>query len=115
MLIYQGTELWDFSLVDPDNRRPVDFGIRKLYLSEIQSQPHNLSFILSMVNKSHNGMIKMCIQVNLCSLSVDIMYKLLHLRKNFPDLFKYGSYAPLHAEGPLRDHIIAFSREYLCV
>jgi len=103
--IYQGCELWDFSLVDPDNRRPVNFGIRKQYLQEIQNgitQGKNvIKFVQSLVDNSDDGRIKMY-----------IIHQLLHLRKNFPELFKQGNYIPLKITGNKSNHVIAFRREY---
>jgi (1->4)-alpha-D-glucan 1-alpha-D-glucosylmutase len=84
--LFQGTELWDFSLVDPDNRRPVDFSLREKLLGTASWQ---------------NGAIKQALIV-----------QALGLRQALPDLFANGSYEPLTARGPLADHVVAFVRRH---
>src|SRR4029079_2148292 len=88
---YQGTELWDLSLVDPDNRRPVDFSTRSELLKEGESDWKDLA------SAWPNGQIKF-----------ELMRKLLKLRRELPDLFLQGNYQPLENAGPHRSHIIAF-------
>src|SRR6478609_10339669 len=78
--VYQGTELWDDSLVDPDNRRPVDYGARREALSA----------------SNHPKM--------------RIVATALRLRREKPDVFTAGSYTPLLAEGPAASHLVAFAR-----
>lgn len=100
---YQGNELWDYSLVDPDNRRPVDFHKRETLLMKIQTQslesnPSN--FIKEMLDHPEDGRIKLF-----------LTSKGLHLRKQHPDLFISGNYQPLSVVGPAKDHVIAFLRE----
>jgi (1->4)-alpha-D-glucan 1-alpha-D-glucosylmutase len=89
---YQGTEFWDFSLVDPDNRRPVDFGVRMEALSSEEE-------ITDLARHWQNGRIKQA-----------IIRRSLAFRHAFPTLFSRGHYLPLSAEGPASDHIIAFAR-----
>jgi (1->4)-alpha-D-glucan 1-alpha-D-glucosylmutase len=93
--IYQGTELWDFSLVDPDNRRPVDFTLRKQILEEVQTENADTLF-----KTWQDGRIKML-----------ITSRLLHLRQIAPALFETGSYYSFYANGELADCCVAFSRE----
>jgi (1->4)-alpha-D-glucan 1-alpha-D-glucosylmutase len=93
--IYQGTELWDFSLVDPDNRRPVDFRLRKQLLEEVQNESADTLF-----KTWQDGRIKML-----------ITSRLLHLRRIAPALFETGSYYSFYANGELADCCVAFSRE----
>ena len=85
---YQGTELWDFSLVDPDNRRPVDYELRKKLL------------------KSQNDFLK-----NLPDgrAKLHVIRKGLEVRKKFPALFHGAKYTPLHADAGREENIIAFS------
>lgn len=83
---YQGTEFWDFSLVDPDNRRPVDYDARRQMAEPRQSW--------------RDGRAKQ-----------DTIRKILSFRKQNPDLFRRGGYTPLTIEGPLGQHIVAFARE----
>jgi (1->4)-alpha-D-glucan 1-alpha-D-glucosylmutase len=84
--LFQGTELWDFSLVDPDNRRPVDFALREKLLGTATWR---------------DGALKQALIV-----------QALGLRKAMPDLFAKGSYEPIVAEGPLADHVVAFLRRH---
>jgi len=98
---YQGSELWNFSLVDPDNRRPVDYELRKQYLSEIQEGfEHDPQHLLETVLKDPaSGKCKMA-----------IIQKVLEERKNHAQLFQKGDYIPLKINGELRDHVFAFAR-----
>jgi (1->4)-alpha-D-glucan 1-alpha-D-glucosylmutase len=93
--IYQGAELWDFSLVDPDNRRPVDFTLRKQLLEEIQNENADTLF-----KTWQDGRVKM-----------SVTSALLHLRQSAPALFESGSYHSFYANGELADCCVAFSRE----
>ncbi|QHC36567.1 malto-oligosyltrehalose synthase [Komagataeibacter xylinus] len=92
--LYQGCDLWDFSLVDPDNRRPVDFGLRHALLE------HTNSFDVSAATW-RTGQVKL-----------DLIRRILSFRARYPDLFAKGSYQPLEAEGADRDHAIAFLRQH---
>ena len=104
--IYQGQELWDFSLVDPDNRRPVDFDMRQQFLDSMLSQQHRndgnaLASIHEMLRNYQDGRIKLW-----------LTQKLLRLRQNHPALFRNGSYVPLAAQGSRRDHVVAYARKH---
>jgi (1->4)-alpha-D-glucan 1-alpha-D-glucosylmutase len=92
---YQGTELWDLSLVDPDNRRPVEFELRRRMLGEPPADWTQLT--------SHwrDGRIKLA-----------LTQRLLALRGEFADVFQRGAYEPLLATGPHADHVIAFARSF---
>jgi (1->4)-alpha-D-glucan 1-alpha-D-glucosylmutase len=92
---YQGTELWDLSLVDPDNRRPVDFSRRGELLKASESDWPKLASTWS------SGQIKF-----------ELMRRLLNLRREWPDLFQRGNYRPLEAAGVHGSHVIAFAREW---
>ena len=92
---YQGTESWDTSLVDPDNRRPVDFKARAAALEEFATGPRWDDLIAH----AADGRIKLA-----------WTHHLLTLRKAHPDLFTNGNYLPLEVTGPHRDHVIAFAR-----
>ena len=85
---YQGTELWDFSLVDPDNRRPVDYALRRKILNSDKDLLKNLS----------DGRAKMY-----------VIRKGLEVRKKFPALFHGATYTPLYADAGREENIIAFS------
>jgi (1->4)-alpha-D-glucan 1-alpha-D-glucosylmutase len=87
--IYQGTELWDFSLVDPDNRRPVDYDLRR-----------------EMVARFGEGLVPDLDVSGATKLFV--VRRALTLRRDRPELFR--GYRPLHAEGPAAVHALAFAR-----
>jgi (1->4)-alpha-D-glucan 1-alpha-D-glucosylmutase len=92
--IYQGTEFWDLSLVDPDNRRPLDFSARTAALAEIASaDPKNL------LADWRSGRIK-----------VRLMQAGLTLRRDHAALFAEGEYLPLATAGAEADHLVGFAR-----
>ncbi|MDQ3645738.1 MAG: malto-oligosyltrehalose synthase, partial [Actinomycetota bacterium] len=93
--IYQGTELWDLSLVDPDNRRPVDYSARRALLGELPGlSPEEIW------RSAATGLPKL-----------HVTQRALHLRRERPHAFgPVGDYVPLYASGARRDHVIAFSR-----
>jgi (1->4)-alpha-D-glucan 1-alpha-D-glucosylmutase len=93
--IYQGTELWDLSLVDPDNRRPVDFSLRRRLLNEsVRLSPEEL------LARMDEGLPKLW-----------IIRQTLHLRQRHPELFgPEAQYRPLYAWGAKDDHVVAFLR-----
>jgi (1->4)-alpha-D-glucan 1-alpha-D-glucosylmutase len=91
---YQGTEFWDLSLVDPDNRRPVDFAGRAGLLASMESPDWE-----SLVQHWADGRIKFA-----------LIRHLLKLRTELANVFTYGDYQPLQVSGPHSGHIIAFTR-----
>jgi (1->4)-alpha-D-glucan 1-alpha-D-glucosylmutase len=95
--IYQGAELWDFSLVDPDNRRPVDFALRY----ELLDRPAGPEDLPEMMENWQDGRIKLF-----------VLSALIRLRREYPDLFAFGSYAALNATGSAADRICAFARTW---
>jgi len=100
--IYQGTELWDFSLVDPDNRRPVDYIDRQQILGSIAgwSNPSDALSIGRLLETPEDGRLKLY-----------VIWKTLCLRKHQTDLFQRGEYLPLAVEGGKADHVVAFARK----
>ncbi|MDM7912885.1 MAG: malto-oligosyltrehalose synthase [Methanotrichaceae archaeon] len=98
---YQGTELWDYSFVDPDNRRPVDFERRKSYLEEIMRREEKglLRLIEALLEKKEDGRIKLF-----------LIHRALLARGENADLFRLGHYLPLKAEGTHKEKIMAFAR-----
>lgn len=93
--IYQGTELWDLSFVDPDNRRPVDFGLRRRFQEEMQKKMD----WPSLASTWSDGRIKFA-----------LLQRLLRIRQAYADLFKNGDYHPLEVSGQKSDVAFAFSR-----
>jgi len=100
---YQGTELWDFSLVDPDNRRPVDYTSRQETLSELQStssDPARMKKLArDLLTSREDGRIKMY-----------ITSRVLRCRREHPGLFANGKYVPLKSSGAKAEHLFAFAR-----
>jgi isoamylase len=95
---YQGGELWNQSLVDPDNRRPVDYELRRRYLSELRSQKLAPKALIGNLLESYaDGRIKQY-----------VLHALLKLRKSLPDLFAQGDYIPLDGG----EHVVAFARAF---
>jgi (1->4)-alpha-D-glucan 1-alpha-D-glucosylmutase len=104
--VYQGCELGAFALVDPDNRRPVDFEYRHGLLGRLDEMagPHDAS--------GPEGDISGTIDLDAAKLL--ICSRVLRLRRQHPDWFA-GSYAPVTARGPAAEHAFAFSRSGECV
>ena len=98
---YQGTELWDFSLVDPDNRRPVDYAKRRAMLDGLQARAakglHEL--LRDLLASWEDGRVKLY-----------VTWRLLTLRQKNSDLFLEGDYLPLEVVGKKKDHAVAFQR-----
>jgi (1->4)-alpha-D-glucan 1-alpha-D-glucosylmutase len=92
---YRGTEFWDLSLTDPDNRRPVDFSLRMDALRDLQGQPN----VQELLNHWPDGRLKMY-----------LTQKLLHFRREHSELFLQGEYIPLRVKGALSNHVVAFAR-----
>jgi (1->4)-alpha-D-glucan 1-alpha-D-glucosylmutase len=97
--IYQGTELWDLSLVDPDNRRPVDYERRSTLLDEMLATSPNRDLASELLADLPTGRIKLYLTAR----------TLAHRAAN-PELYARGSYEPLQTRGPLANNIIAFRR-----
>ncbi|MBR0714807.1 malto-oligosyltrehalose synthase [Bradyrhizobium liaoningense] len=93
---YQGTEFWDLSLVDPDNRRPVDFAARGKMLGALERPDWN-----DLIRNAPDGRLKLAWTRHL-----------LALRANLGDVFALGDYQPLEVSGPHSDHVIAFARRH---
>jgi (1->4)-alpha-D-glucan 1-alpha-D-glucosylmutase len=94
--IYQGNEIWDFSLVDPDNRRPVDYGRRRELLASLERvSPEEL------LREWPDGRIKMM-----------LTQRLLRFRREQASLFQRGKYLPLTVTGEFAACCVAFAREH---
>jgi (1->4)-alpha-D-glucan 1-alpha-D-glucosylmutase len=92
----QGTEFWDLSLVDPDNRRPVDFAERASVLATVEAPDWD-----RLVQNWPDGHLKLAWTRHL-----------LKLRNELADVFTHGDYQPLEVTGPHHDHVIAFARRH---
>jgi (1->4)-alpha-D-glucan 1-alpha-D-glucosylmutase len=93
---YQGSELWDLHLVDPDNRAPVDYDVRRAMLAELEA---GMS-IEEILKKTESGMPKLW-----------VVHCALELRRKKPEWFGEGAaYIPLPAEGSKKDHAVAYLR-----
>jgi (1->4)-alpha-D-glucan 1-alpha-D-glucosylmutase len=100
---YQGTELWDLSLVDPDNRRAVNYARRREVLrsvkEEFAEEKRRAEFLRELMERKEDGRIKML-----------VTWRGLQLRKEYPRLFSAGEYAALSAEGERAENLFAFLR-----
>lgn len=92
--IYQGTELWDLSLVDPDNRRAVDYDLRMKILE--QEQPLD-----KLINTYQSGEVKMA-----------LLRQLLQIRNQYTELLTEGEYVPIYISGKYNNHVLAFMRKH---
>jgi (1->4)-alpha-D-glucan 1-alpha-D-glucosylmutase len=101
---YQGTEFWDDSLVDPDNRREVDYRWRTESLASLNSSAAG--------GQGENLVRKLCETRRDGRIKQYILWRLLNLRRQNPELFLDGNYRPLEAEGKMQEHVIAFTRAY---
>ena len=100
--IYQGNEVWNLSLVDPDNRRPVDF-------EQIQQAFANIQTSCSEPDASPSRLLKTPEDDR---FKLYVTWKTLSLRKQRPDLFQAGEYIPVVAAGTKANHVVAFMRKY---
>jgi (1->4)-alpha-D-glucan 1-alpha-D-glucosylmutase len=104
--IYQGNEIWDFSLVDPDNRRPVDYDLRARLLKSLRREidrragPGRLAELTrELLGSYEDGRVKLY-----------LTHRALDFRGRQPELFGRGSYEPLTADGSRADNVCAFAR-----
>jgi (1->4)-alpha-D-glucan 1-alpha-D-glucosylmutase len=98
---YQGSELWDLNLVDPDNRRPVDYEKRERLLGELKQREESglLSLIEELFSDKESGLVKLF-----------TIKRALDARGKHKDLFDGGDYVPLKVSGSLANHVLAFAR-----
>jgi (1->4)-alpha-D-glucan 1-alpha-D-glucosylmutase len=100
--VYRGCEFWDFSLVDPDNRRPVDYETRQQALAELLSYDDRAKangFFGNLLENFQDSRVKLFTTV-----------RALRFRRDNPELFRHSEYIPLFVNGPLREHLVAFAR-----
>ena len=93
--LYRGANVWDFSLADPDNRRPVDFSSRIEMLEELKKHANPPELLKSWAD----GRLKLY-----------VMWRSLNFRREYSDLFVHGEYIPLRVVGPRANHVVAFAR-----
>ncbi|TVS13720.1 MAG: hypothetical protein EA424_21105 [Planctomycetaceae bacterium] len=102
--IYQGQELWDFSLVDPDNRRPVDFEYRRQVLQELETR----------IESGDAALQELASQLGTAPrdprLKFFVTWRTLQCRQMHEALFQQGRYVPLEIEGDRAQHLCAFAR-----
>jgi (1->4)-alpha-D-glucan 1-alpha-D-glucosylmutase len=100
--LYQGSELWDLNMVDPDNRRPVDYSLREKALAEVNDAlaRDRCGTVRHLVETWPDGRIKLA-----------LIATLLEYRRSHPDLFADGSYEPIMAGGGLVDRLCCFLRQ----
>lgn len=99
---YQGSELWDWNLVDPDNRRPVDYPLRDKLLKELQAiraSDDRTASVRDLMDHATDGRIKLY-----------LIMAGLACRRSHADLFMNGRYLPLEIRGPEAAHVLAFAR-----
>ncbi len=101
---YQGTELWDLSLVDPDNRRPVDFDLRRRFVADLLArgdQGDLASLCDDLLRDYRDGGVKLWTTL-----------RLLRFRRENQQLFQSGRYIRLQGGVEKQEHVVAFAREY---
>ena len=99
---YQGTEMWDLSLVDPDNRRPVDYEVRRRALDELQEQATSqgeLAVCREVLDRLGDGRVKLW-----------TVHRALELRNRMAETFQRGEYLPVDVTKDEAEHVIGFSR-----
>jgi (1->4)-alpha-D-glucan 1-alpha-D-glucosylmutase len=102
--LYQGTELADLSLVDPDNRRPVDYALRERTLDELASPAADAdpaTHVRALGGRLPDGRAKLW-----------LAWRALTARRRDPELFERGDYTPLAASGAKAGHVVAFARRH---
>jgi len=100
--IYQGNEVWDLSLVDPDNRRPVDYNRRAEAFESLRRRgTPDPAFIDHLLRTPEDGRLKLY-----------LIWKTLCLRKQMQALFRQGEYLPLVVHGEKAEHVVAFLRKF---
>ncbi|MBI2853755.1 MAG: malto-oligosyltrehalose synthase [Chloroflexi bacterium] len=100
--VYRGCEMWDYSLVDPDNRKEIDFRSRMEFIKDMEqkaaSMGGHLPIAERLVDTMEDGNIKLY-----------VIWKALTYRRGHPDFFDEGTYVPLKAEGAKKSHVCAFA------
>ena len=103
--VYQGGDLWSFALVDPDNRRPVDYALRRELIEQLRARfdgadpSARTAFSAALLESAEDGRIKM-----------HVTRQLLRTRRDDPALFLEGSYLPMETAGSASAHVVAYAR-----
>jgi (1->4)-alpha-D-glucan 1-alpha-D-glucosylmutase len=101
---YQGSELWDFTVVDPDNRRPVDYARRASLLSELQRR-------ITECGEDLRPLVRLLLAERLDGrIKLYTTMRALHVRRDRHALFQQGEYIPLDGYGTGQEHLCAFAR-----
>jgi (1->4)-alpha-D-glucan 1-alpha-D-glucosylmutase len=103
--LYQGNEIWDFSLVDPDNRRPVDYAKRRRMLAELEGIDMDACVDRGLTKSLVDG-----IRDGRCKLF--LTWKVLQFRRDHESLFRDGEYLPLRVSGEHAPNVCAFARRH---
>ncbi|NLF84411.1 MAG: malto-oligosyltrehalose synthase [Candidatus Gastranaerophilales bacterium] len=103
--IYQGSEVLKFTLVDPDNRNPVDYELLRQNFAEIR---HSLNEPNNRADNWHEELLPL----NSGRMKLFYTAAILNFRQKNKNLFRYGNYVPIEAEGVMKNHVIAFARHY---
>ncbi len=103
--IYQGNELWDFSLVDPDNRRPVDYAHRAALLAALEEIAENPARVPDLLGELLHG-------IDDGRAKLYTIWRALAFRAEYPALFETGGYEPVAVHGARAEHVVAFARRH---
>ena len=98
--IYQGNELWDFSLVDPDNRRPVDYKLRRRLLDRVD-KVSDAKGAAALVDAKEDGRVKLF-----------VTSRALRYRRENRELFAQGAYTAIEPQGKYTESLVAYAREH---
>jgi len=99
--IYQGRELFNFTLVDPDNRRPVDLARNEKYLEQLELREASPELCRELLDHWTDGRLKLW-----------TIYRALHVRNETQELFRQGDYTAIAAEGKGKEHVVSFARRH---
>jgi len=99
--IYQGQEIFDFSLVDPDNRRPVDFATIERYLNDLEGREASPELCRELLESWTDGRVKLW-----------TTHRALQKRSAARSLFRHGDYTSLAVDGERKEHVVAFMRRH---
>ena len=102
--VYQGTEYWDLSMVDPDNRRPVDYAPRREALKRFESADGAEGRAALLRQLTDNGLDP--------AIKLFVLSQSLRVRRQLAELFAHGTYEPLTVRGAQQNHLLAFRRAW---